>query len=118
MHHNNGDLVIIRFKNETIALIVANVYAPNDHNSNYFNHLKDLMLDTMNDYRTYSVIIMGDFNITLEGRDSIIRNTSKEELNARIRHQSVKCIKLTYYCQKLYYNGDSIAIVIFTKING
>ena len=65
------------------ALKVANVYAPNNHNANYFNQLKDLILDTQNDHPTHSVIIIGDFNITLEARDSINRNTSNEELNAR-----------------------------------
>ena len=62
---------------------VANVYAPNDQNYNFFNQLKYLILDIQIGNPTYSLIILGDFNITLEARDSINRNTSQEELNAR-----------------------------------
>ena len=54
---------------------------PNDHNVNYFNQLKDLVLDIQTDNPTYSIIIMGDFNITLEARDGININTSLEEIN-------------------------------------
>ena len=32
------------FKNDNVSLIIANVYAPNDHNNNYFNQLKDLIV--------------------------------------------------------------------------
>ena len=80
---DNGDLIISRLKNNNLSLIIANVYAPNDHNVNYFNQLKDLVLDIQTDHPTYSVIIMGDFNITLEARDGINRNASQEEINAR-----------------------------------
>ena len=38
------------------------------------------MLDIQNENPTYSAIIMGDVNITLEARDSINRNTNQEEL--------------------------------------
>ena len=53
---DNGDLIISRFKNNNLALIIANVYAPNDHTDNYFNQLKDLMLDIQNENPTYSAI--------------------------------------------------------------
>ena len=41
---DNGDLVIRRLKNDNLSLILANVYAPTDHNENYFNQLKDIIL--------------------------------------------------------------------------
>ena len=41
----NSDLVISKLKNDNPSLIIANVYAPNDHNENYFNQLKHLVLE-------------------------------------------------------------------------
>ena len=63
--------------------IIGNVYAPTDHNENYFNQLKDIILDIQTGNPTYSVIILVDFNITLEDRDSDNRNMTQQELTAR-----------------------------------
>ena len=46
------------------------VYAPNDHNEEYFDHLKDIMLDIQIVHLTLPVIMLGDFNIVLEDRDN------------------------------------------------
>ena len=54
---DNGGLIIGRLKNDNLSLIIANVYAPNDHNVNYFNQQNDLVLDIQTDNPTYSVII-------------------------------------------------------------
>ena len=40
-----------------------NVYAPNDHNEEYFDHLKDIMLDIQIVHPTLPVIMLGDFYI-------------------------------------------------------
>ena len=52
---------------------MINVHAPNDHNEEYFDHLKDIMLDSQIVHPTLLVIMLGDedFNIVLEDRDSI-----------------------------------------------
>ena len=52
-------------------MIRINVYAPNDHNEEYFDHLKDIMLDIQIGHPTLPVIMLGDFNIVLEDRDNI-----------------------------------------------
>ena len=40
---DNGDLVIVKLVGKNLSVIVSNVYAPNDHNEEYFNHLKDII---------------------------------------------------------------------------
>ena len=62
---------------------MSNVYAPNDHNEEYFNHLKDIMLDIQIVHPTLPEIMLGDLNIVLEDRDSINRNANANEVNAR-----------------------------------
>ena len=62
---------------------MSNVYAPNDHNEEYFNHLKDIMLDIQIVHPTLPVIMLGDFSIVLEDRHSINRNANANEVNAR-----------------------------------
>ena len=56
---------------KNLSIIVSNVYAPNDHNEEYFNHLKDIMLDIQIVHPTLPVIRLGEFNIVLGDRDSI-----------------------------------------------
>ena len=66
-----GDLVIVKLVGKNLSFIVSNVYAPNDHNEEYFDHLKDIMLDIQIVHPTLPVIMLGDFNIVLEVRNSI-----------------------------------------------
>ena len=80
---DNGDLVIVKLVGKNLSVIVSNVYAPNDHNEEYFDHLKDIMLDIQIVHPTIPVITLGDFNIVLEDRDSINRNANANEVNAR-----------------------------------
>ena len=37
---DNGDLVIVKLVGKNLSVIVSNVYAPNDHNEEFFDHLK------------------------------------------------------------------------------
>ena len=52
----------------------------NEHNEEYFDHLKDIMLDIQIVHPTLPVIMLGDFNIVLEDRDSINRNANMNEV--------------------------------------
>ena len=61
------------------------MYAPNDHNETYFDNLKDIILDIQAGYPTYPIILIGDFNITMEDRDSANRNVTQNEMNLRSR---------------------------------
>ena len=71
---------------KNLSVIVSNVYAPNDLNEEYFDHLKDIMLDIQIVHPTLPVIMLGDFNIVLEDRDSINRNANMNEVNAKRIH--------------------------------
>ena len=48
---------------KNLSVIVSNVYAPNDLNEEYFDHLKDIMLDIQIVHPTLPVIMLGDFYI-------------------------------------------------------
>ena len=48
---------------KNLSVIVSNVYAPNDHNEEYFDHLKDIMLDVQIVHPTLPIIMLEDFNI-------------------------------------------------------
>ena len=72
-------MVISRLKNDNLSFIIANVYAPSDHNENYFNEFKDIILDIKNANPTCSVIILGDFNITMDDIDSANRLMTPQE---------------------------------------
>ena len=37
--------LVVKLVGKNLSVIVSNVYAPNDHNEEYFDHLKDIMLD-------------------------------------------------------------------------
>ena len=65
---DNGDLLILKLVGKNLSVIV---YAPNDHNEEYFDHLKDIMLDIQIVHPKIPVIMLGDFNIVFEDRDSI-----------------------------------------------
>ena len=64
-------MVKLKLVGKNLSVLVSNVYAPNDHNEEYFDHLKDIMLDIQIVHPTLPVLMLGDFNIVLENRDSI-----------------------------------------------
>ena len=57
---------------KNLSVIVSNVYAKNDHIEEYFDHLKDIMLDIHRVHPKLPVIMLGNFNIVLEDRESIM----------------------------------------------
>ena len=58
--------MIVKLVGKNLSVIVSNVYAPNDHSEEYFDHLNDIMLDIQIVHPTLPVIMLGDFNIALE----------------------------------------------------
>ena len=53
-------LVIVKLVGKNLSIIVSNVYAPNNHNEEYFDHLKEIMLDIHIVHPTLPVIMLGD----------------------------------------------------------
>jgi exonuclease III len=64
-------------------MIACNVHAPNNHNATYFENMKDIILDMQAGKPNHSLIIMGDFNTTLENRDRAKGNADTHEIYAR-----------------------------------
>ena len=46
------------------------MYNSDDHNEEYFDNLKDIIIDIQVVHPILPIIILGDFNIVLEDRDS------------------------------------------------
>jgi hypothetical protein len=80
---DNGDIIISKLQNTNIAMIACNVYAPKNHSATYFENMRDLILDIQARNPNHTIIIMEDFNITLENRDNANRNVNIHETNAR-----------------------------------
>jgi hypothetical protein len=79
----NGELIISKLQSTNISLIAGKVFAPNNHNATYYENMKDIILDIQAGNPNYSIIIIGDFNITFENRDNTNRNADIHEINSR-----------------------------------
>ena len=73
-------------------------FTPNDHNEEYLDHLKGMILDIQIVHPTLPVIMPGDFNIVLEDRDSINRNANQNEVNYCIKDYFDLHTKI-YFCE-------------------
>ena len=51
----------------------------------YSDNINDVILDIRAGNPTYFIIVMGDFNITLEDRDSANRNVTQNEIKINAR---------------------------------
>ncbi|MCE2674445.1 MAG: hypothetical protein LW635_12790, partial [Microcystis sp. 53598_E5] len=64
-------------------LCVNNIYAPNDHNINFFTDVYDKIFEIKNQNPDAKIIIAGDFNLVLGQGDSVNRNSNNAERRSR-----------------------------------
>ena len=60
-NNNNGRIIVIELLIKDISLVLANLYAPNEDNPDFFKELIDLL----DNFECNNVIIGGDFNLVL-----------------------------------------------------
>ena len=80
---NEGRCIMAVLKKLEFTFIFANIYAPNDHNHNFFQNIYDRIVNLKSIYSEAQVIIAGDFNIVCSEADSVNRATSQNERHCR-----------------------------------
>jgi len=72
----DGRLLISVISSDQLSLIIANVYAPNDHEVTYFEELLNKILEFRDKFPEHEIVIAGDFNLVLNVKvDSVNRRT-------------------------------------------
>ncbi len=82
-----GRLCLISVEKYELHLCLINVYAPNNHCSNFFTTLYEIITNHKINNPDASFIIGGDFNLVMETCDSINRGRNNSEV------RSIKIIK-------------------------
>jgi hypothetical protein len=79
----NGKLCSIIATKYGYTMGVINVYAPNDHDINYFNNVYDLIFEYKNLHPEIKIAMGGDFNLVIGQGDSLNRNSNNAERRSR-----------------------------------
>ena len=78
-----GRFCIITVKRYGQLLCVGNLYAPNDHDINFFTSFYDKLFDLKNDFPEAKIVVGGDFNLVLGQNDSVNRNANNAEKRSK-----------------------------------
>jgi len=65
------------------TFIIVNVYAPNDHNINFFANIFEKIIEIQSHHPGAEIILGGDFNLVLGDSDSANRNATLAERQTR-----------------------------------
>jgi exonuclease III len=76
---SEGRFSIIVLERSETSFIMVNVYAPNDHNLNFFANLFNKIIETQISFPMANTIMAGDFNLVLTESDSVNRTMSNIE---------------------------------------
>jgi exonuclease III len=79
----NGRFIIAVLENYDRRFVAVNIYAPNDHNLNFFADLFNKIIEIQSDLPDAEIIIAGDFNLVLTESDSVNRITTNAERQCR-----------------------------------
>jgi exonuclease III len=66
----------------TNTFIFNCIYAPNDHNINFFANIYDKIAEQLTNFPDSVLNVFGDFNVTLESIDGVNRQKSNNEVKA------------------------------------
>ena len=77
---NQGRFSATTLKKGECVITIMNVYAPNDHELDYFNKIFEKLIELRDKYDSI-ILLAGDFNLIIEeGLDSLNRNSSRQEI--------------------------------------
>ena len=80
---NIGRYCMICVRKSGVQLSINNIYAPNDHNIEFFTFIYDKLFEHKLNFPESKVIIGGDFNLVLGQVDSVNRNSNNAESRSR-----------------------------------
>jgi len=80
---NEGRCITSVLKKLNLTVIMANIYAPNDHNQDFYQTIYNNIVNLSLSYPDAGVIMAGDFNIVMSDVDSVNRAVSQQEKQCR-----------------------------------
>ncbi len=86
--------------------MIANVYAPNDHDVGFFRYVYEKILKYKNEHQEVNIIIGGDFNLVMGNVDSVNRGANAAELASRtFLQQQNDTLDLVDSCRQVNQSG-------------
>jgi exonuclease III/uncharacterized protein YlzI (FlbEa/FlbD family) len=79
---SEGRMASVVLARGTNTFIFNCIYAPNDHNVNFFANVYDKIAEQLTNFPDSVLNVFGDFNVTLENVDSVNRKKSNSEIKA------------------------------------
>jgi exonuclease III len=83
VNDNEGRMCFSVLEKFDLTFIIANIYAPNDHNQRFFTEAYNTIINLQTEYVGSKVIVAGDFNLVLGEGDSLNRAVTRGELQSR-----------------------------------
>lgn len=80
---NEGRACFLVLKKFEINFILANIYAPNDHDLNFFASIFNQLITFKTTFPDAKIVLAGDFNIVMSDNDSVNRKSSNNEIQCR-----------------------------------
>ncbi len=81
---NEGRLALVVLKKMEKYYVCANIYAPNDHDLNFFTRIFNVLIEFQTEFPGSNIILAGDFNLVLDdNNDAVHRNSTNTERQSR-----------------------------------
>ena len=80
---NEGRFCLAILNNFESNYIFSNIYAPNDHNLNFFSNVFNSLINAQTAYPNSNTILAGDFNFVLSNNDAANRVDTMAEIQCR-----------------------------------
>ena len=80
---NEGRFCLASLKKFNTIFSFANIYAPNNHDLNFFAQVFNRLIDSQTAHPDSSLILAGDFNFVLDEIDAVNRNNTPTEIQCR-----------------------------------
>ena len=92
----DGRMAGVVIKNELTSLIIVNLYAPNDHDIDFFEGVFNTLIELKDKYPEHEVVIAGDLNLVLDpDKDSVNRvDTAQERISRTLLKENCKILEL------------------------
>ena len=78
-----GRFCLLILKKFDSNIILSNIYAPNDHNLNFFSFIFNKLIESQTSFPDSDIILAGDFNFVMTDLDSANRQVTNSERQCR-----------------------------------
>ena len=81
---DDGRVCVLILKKFEINFILTNIYAPNNHDVNFFSYVFNKLIEAQTEFPISNIILAGDFNLVLSENDSANRVETNSETQCRL----------------------------------